>query len=164
MGISPWSSRVEILKIASGRHDKPNESARMKTINLLFVVHNHRPLGSFDQVFREGWKNCYGSFLTMLEKHPRFRLSLNNSGSLLEGLEENRSDFLSRLRALVARGQVELLGGGFYEPLLSFIPAKDAVGQMDLLNQYLSEKMNAQPQGFWLAEKRFPVALSCKGI
>jgi alpha-amylase len=125
----------------------------MKTINLLFAVHNHQPLGNFDQVFREGWKNCYGPFLTMLEKHPRFRLSLHYSGSLLEWLEENRSDFLSRLRALVGRGQVELLSGGFYEPLLPFIPPKDAVGQMNLLNQYLSEKLNAQPRGFWLAER-----------
>jgi len=125
----------------------------MKTINLLFAVHNHQPTGNFEKVFREGWKKCYGPFLTALEKHPQFRLSLHYSGSLLEWLEENRPDFLQRLRALVARGQVELLSGGFYEPLLPFIPQKDAVGQVCLLNQYLSEKLNTRPRGFWLAER-----------
>jgi hypothetical protein len=131
----------------------------MKAINLLFAVHNHQPVGNFEEVFREGWENCYQPFLALLEKHPQFRLSLHYSGSLLEWLEENRSDFLSRMRALVARGQVELLSGGFYEPLLPFIPPKDAVGQMNLLNQYLSEKLNVHPRGFWLAERVWNTAL-----
>jgi alpha-amylase len=125
----------------------------MKKINLLFAVHNHQPAGNFEEVFRTGWKNCYGPFLAMLEKYPQFRLSLHYSGSLLEWLEENRPEFLQRLRVLVARGQVEVLSGGFYEPLLPFIPQKDAVGQIDLLSQYLGEKLNARPQGFWLPER-----------
>ncbi len=89
----------------------------------------------------------------MLEKYPQFRLSLHYSGSLLEWFEENRPEFLQRLRALIARGQVEVLSGAFYEPLLPFIPPKDAVGQIDLLSQYLGEKLNARPQGFWLPER-----------
>ncbi|MBI5968884.1 MAG: DUF1926 domain-containing protein [Deltaproteobacteria bacterium] len=125
----------------------------MKTINLLFAVHNHQPVGNFEKVFREGWEKCYGPFLDAVEKHPKFRLTLHYSGSLLEWLEENRPDFLPRLKALVARGQVELLSGGFYEPLLPFIPQQDAVGQIDLLNRYLNEKLNFRPQGFWLAER-----------
>ena len=133
--------------------DKPQEGTRMKTINLLFAVHNHQPVGNFERVFREGWENCYEPFLTLLEKHPPFRLSLHYSGSLWEWLEENRSDFLSRMRALVARGQVEFLSGGFYEPLLPFVPTQDAVGQINLLTQYLTEKLNVHPRGFWLAER-----------
>ena len=125
----------------------------MKTINLLFAVHNHQPVGNLEEVYRESWEKCYDPFLRTLEKHPGFRLSLNYSGSLLEWLEENRPDFLPRLRSLVNRGQVELLGGGFYEPLLPFIPEKDAVGQLRLSNHYLAEKLNARPLGFWLAER-----------
>lgn len=125
----------------------------MKTINLLFAVHNHQPVGNFEHVFQEAWEKCYNPFLQVLEKHPEFRLSLHYSGSLLEWLEENQPGFLPRLRDLVARGQVELLSGGFYEPLLPFIPERDAVGQVNFFNQYLKEKLNASPQGFWLAER-----------
>jgi len=142
-----------ILKIASGKFETLEETGRMKTINLLFAVHNHQPVGNFEKVFHQGWKNCYEPFLALLEKHPQFRLSLHYSGSLLEWLEENQPSFLPRLRQLVARGQVELLSGGFYEPLLPFIPEKDAVGQILLLNQYLRDKFQAQAQGFWLAER-----------
>jgi len=125
----------------------------MKKINLLFAVHNHQPVGNFEHVFRTAWQNCYEPFLALLEKHPQFRVSLHYSGSLLEWFEENHPEFLLRLRLLVARGQVEILSGGFYDPLLPFIPQTDAVGQMDLLNQYLREKLNARPQGFWLPER-----------
>ena len=125
----------------------------MKTINLLFAVHNHQPVGNFEHVFQEAWEKCYNPFLNVLEKHPEFRLSMHYSGSLLEWFEENQPGFLPRLRALVARGQVELLSGGFYEPLLPFIPERDAVGQIDFFNQYLMEKLNASPQGLWLAER-----------
>ncbi|MBM4333080.1 MAG: DUF1926 domain-containing protein [Deltaproteobacteria bacterium] len=125
----------------------------MKSINLLFAVHNHQPVGNFEHVFREGWEHCYGPFLDILEKHPSFRISLHYSGSLMEWLAENRPDFFPRLRALLARKQIELLSGGFYEPLLPFIPEKDAVGQINHLNRYLAENLNAHPRGFWLAEK-----------
>ena len=33
-------------------------------------------------------------------------------------------------RALVARGQVEILGGGYYEPVLASLPERDRVGQL----------------------------------
>jgi alpha-amylase/alpha-mannosidase (GH57 family) len=125
----------------------------MKKINLLFAVHNHQPVGNLERVFRTGWESCYEPFLAVIEKYPQFRLSLHYSGSLLEWLEEKRPEFLGRLRALIARGQVEVLSGGFYEPFLPYIPERDAVGQMGLLTQYLGEKLNARPQGFWLPER-----------
>ena len=140
----------------------------MKSINLLFAVHNHQPVGNFDRVFREGWQKCYEPFLAALEKHPRFRLSLHYSGSLLEWLESNQPDFISRLKTLVERGQVELLSGGFYEPLLPFIPEEDAVGQVSLLNQFLRKKFLFQPKGLWLAERvwstHLPKTLSQTGL
>ena len=125
----------------------------MKKINLLFAVHNHQPAGNLEKVFRTAWESCYEPFLAIVEKYPQFRLSLHYSGSLLEWLEENRPEFLGRLRTLIARGQVEVLSGGFYEPFLPYIPERDAVGQMGLLTQYLGEKLNARPQGFWLPER-----------
>ncbi len=140
----------------------------MKSINLLFAVHNHQPVGNLDRVFREGWQKCYEPFLAALEKHPRFRLSLHYSGSLLEWLEANQPEFNSRMKTLVARGQVELLSGGFYEPLLPHIPEEDAVGQVSLLNQFLRDQFRFQPKGFWLAERvwcsRLPKTLSKTGL
>ena len=51
-------------------------------------------------------------------------------GALLEWIERERPDYFDKLRALVGRGQVELLGGGFYEPMLAVLPERDARGQI----------------------------------
>lgn len=131
----------------------------MKTINFLFAIHNHQPVGNWDHVFHEGWEKCYGPFLRLLERHPFFRVSLHYSGPLLEWLEENQPDFLTRLRALVDQGQVELIGGGFYEPMIAFIPEEDARGQIALLTHYLGEKLSTIPQGFWLPERVWNINL-----
>lgn len=125
----------------------------MKSINLLFAMHHHQPVGNLEEIFRLSWEKCYDPFLRILESHPAFRISLHYSGSLLEWLEEKQPDFLPRLQILVARKQVELLSGAFYEPLLPFIPEKDAAGQVRLSNHFLGEKLKARPAGFWLAER-----------
>ena len=49
---------------------------------------------------------------------------------LLEGLAAERPEFLQRLAALVARSQVELLGGGLYEPVLASLPERDRIDQL----------------------------------
>lgn len=140
----------------------------MKAINLLFAVHNHQPIGNLEEVLRLSWEKCYEPFLRTLEKHPEFRVSLHYSGSLLEWLEENHRHFLSRVQKLVEKNQVELLSGGFYEPLLPFIPEKDAIGQIRFSNYYLSEKLKAVPKGFWLAERiwspSLPKTVSSTGL
>ena len=56
--------------------------------------------------------------------------SLHYTGPLLEWLAAERPEFLERLRALVDRDQVELLGGGLYEPILASLPEHDRVDQL----------------------------------
>ncbi len=72
-GISLRSPKIEMVKIASGRDDKPNEAVGMKTINLFFAVHNHQPLGNFDRVFdRERKSVCPSPSLAQEFKLGRF--------------------------------------------------------------------------------------------
>ncbi len=125
----------------------------MHSVTLLLGIHNHQPVGNFGHVFRMAYDRCYRPFLDLLEQHPRIRLTLHYTGPLLEWFEEEEPGFLDRLAKLVASNQVELLGGGFYEPILSVIPDHDAVGQVMLLSQRLHDRVKAEPQGFWLAER-----------
>ena len=65
----------------------------------------------------EVYDRAYLPMLEALERHPSVRLSLHYTGPLIEWLRTERPEFIDRLRALVTREQVELLGGGFFEPL-----------------------------------------------
>jgi len=122
-------------------------------LRFLFVVHNHQPVGNFEHVFSDGWRTCYGPFIELLRRHPAIKCGLHFTGPLLEWIEQHRPDAISLIGELVRNGQVELLGGAFYEPVISSIPRDDAVGQMSLMKEYLRKRFGAAPSGLWLAER-----------
>ncbi len=122
-------------------------------LTLSLVVHNHQPVGNFDFVFAHATERAYDPILTALERHPGVRLSLHYTGPLYDWLAVHRPDHLDRLRALVARGQVELLTGAYYEPILVAIPDADKVGQIRKMTRFLRETFGCEPTGAWLAER-----------
>ncbi|MBI3995824.1 MAG: DUF1926 domain-containing protein [Nitrospirae bacterium] len=137
-------------------------------ITLLLGIHNHQPVGNFEHVFREAHDRCYRPFFDLLGEHPNLRVSLHYSGSLLDWLERNEPSFLDGLRKRVENGQVELLTGGYYEPILAAIPARDGAGQIAMLTRYLQRRLGADSKGLWLAERvwepSLPGLLGASGV
>ena len=122
-------------------------------LHLVLVVHAHQPAGNFEHVFEECYKHSYDAFLSSLEKHPGIRLGLHYSGPLLLWIEKNHPEYFERLRQLVTSGQVEILGGGFYEPILISIPEADRLEQLKRLGDYVEQHFGKRPTGAWLAER-----------
>ncbi len=122
-------------------------------VNLLIVIHCHQPVGNFDQVFADAFKKSYLPFVEVLEKHPRIKLSLHYTGSLLDWLSGNRPEFIAKIRRMVGKGQVEIFAGGYYEPILTLIPEEDAWAQIELLKVKVKELFNFTARGAWIAER-----------
>ena len=122
-------------------------------IYLAFCVHSHQPVGNFHSVFQQGSRDCYLPLLRILKDYPGIRMSLHYTGPLLEWFEDNEPEFFTLLRELVERSQVELVGGGFYEPILSMIPENDAQAQIAYTNKYLEDAFGVTPKGLWCAER-----------
>ena len=122
-------------------------------ISLALALHNHQPVGNFGWVFSEVFEKAYAPMVDALERHPGVRLSLHYTGALLDWLIAERSDMIDRLRALVDRGQVEILGGGSYEPVLVALPERDRVGQLTRMADDLERRFGRRPRGAWLAER-----------
>lgn len=125
----------------------------MNKINFMLGIHNHQPVGNFFGVFRQAYNDCYLPFVKILEKHPKIRVSLHYTGPLLEWIETNHPEYFDKLRNLLARNQIEIMGGGFYEPLLPVVPFRDALGQLKMMQDYIKDKFGVTPQGMWLAER-----------
>ena len=121
--------------------------------HLALILHAHQPAGNFDTVFEQCYQDSYLRFLSLLEKHPALRFAIHYSGPLLLWIEKNHPEYLARLRNLVAAGQVELMGGGFYEPILISIPEPDRIEQITRLADYLERHFGKRPTGAWLAER-----------
>ncbi|RJP57486.1 MAG: DUF1926 domain-containing protein [Candidatus Auribacter fodinae] len=131
----------------------------MKKIHFLFGIHCHQPVGNFEHVFDESFSRCYEPFINMLVKHPKIKCTLHYTGPLLEWIEQHRKRFFEAISMLVARHQVEILSGGFYEPIITVIPPEDAIGQIRMLSEYVEEHFGYSPKGMWLAERVWEPAL-----
>ncbi|MEZ7890499.1 MAG: DUF1926 domain-containing protein [Candidatus Wallbacteria bacterium] len=125
----------------------------MKKINFIFGLHNHQPVGNFGFCFDNAYNNAYLPFLEAVERHPKMKICLHFSGILLDYLIKNRPQYVEILKKLVDRGQVEILTGGYYEPILPSIPEDDRNGQIEKLTDLIKETFGTTPSGLWPAER-----------
>lgn len=125
----------------------------MKTLKFIFALHNHQPVGNFDAVFAATYEKAYKPFLELVNSYPGIAVSLHYSGSLLEWLIKNKPEFTTMIQALTDRGNVELLSGAFYEPMLNTLPLRDRLGQIRLQNALLRNQFAYTPSGMWLPER-----------
>jgi len=125
----------------------------LPSITFLLVIHNHQPLGNFPHVLEQVYAEAYAPFFETLARHRGVKVAVHHSGSLLTWLEEAHPEYLDQLRHLVERGQVELLTGAFYEPVLAAIPQADRVGQIKKQTEWLRARFARAPVGLWLAER-----------
>ncbi|MCK5236807.1 MAG: hypothetical protein KAR06_07460, partial [Deltaproteobacteria bacterium] len=109
-------------------------------------------MGNFDHVIEDAYNRSYMPFLKAMSKSPEFKFTLHNSGFLLKWIEKNKPEYIELAKALVKRGQLEILGGGMYEPILSVLYERDALGQIELLSNYIEGLFGVRPKGVWLAE------------
>ena len=140
----------------------------MPSVRLILTMHNHQPVGNFEDVFAESYRTSYLPFLDVIEGYPDLKFVLHTSGPLMEWLAANHPDYVARVRALVETGRVEILGGGFAEPILAMIPHRDRVGQIRMYSQYLESLFGQKVRGMWVPERvweaHFVSALAEAGI
>lgn len=122
-------------------------------INFCFGIHNHQPVGNFDHVIENAYKQCYLPFVKLLPKFPDIKVTLHNTGILWDWIEEKHPEYFKYIDKLLAAGQLELLSGGYYEPILPAIPDSHKTDQINKLTGYLQKRFSVKPRGMWLAER-----------
>lgn len=140
----------------------------MRKFELVLLIHAHQPVGNFDSVLEHAYAKSYLPFIQLLARHPQIRLGLHYTGPLLEWIEQKHPEYFDRVRELTARGQAEIVGGGFYEPILIAIPPKDRLAQITRLADYVQKHFGARPRGAWIAERvwepQLPSSLAGAGV
>ncbi len=116
-------------------------------------IHNHQPVGNFQNIFEEAFRKAYSPLLETLALYPAVKASFHYSGTLLEWLEDNHPKHLNLLGSLVEKKQVEIIGGAFYEPILSVIPDKDKIGQIKLMIDFHKDRFGVDVKGMWVPER-----------
>ena len=123
------------------------------SVRLVLCLHNHQPVGNFDGVFEQAYRDSYLPFLDVFEQYDDLRISLHTSGPLAEWLDAHHPEYLDRIAALAAAGRIEIVGGPFYEPILAMLPRDDRIDQIRAYREWLTQRLGAVVRGMWTPER-----------
>jgi alpha-amylase len=139
-----------------------------KTICLPIVFHFHQPVDNFPWVIEAVYKKSYEPLVENLYLVPEIKFTLHFSGNLLEWLIENKPKFIKKLKEMAKRNQVEIIGGGYYEPIFSIIPYRDKIAQIKKLSELIQAIFGLEVKGAWLSERvwepNYPSFLNDAGL
>ena len=125
----------------------------IEKINFSLVFHFHQPVDNFNHVIEYAYQKSYLPLIERIEKFPKLKVGLHYTGSLLDWLIEFHPEYLEILRRLRKNNQIEIIGGGYYEPIIAVIPDEDKINQIELMRNLIKDEFNLEIQGFWLAER-----------
>lgn len=139
-----------------------------KEVTLLLGSYQSQHLG-FSESERDGaYDHIYKPLLKTLYSYSSIRFSLYFAGIIYEWLDRHHSEFVDVLSEMTRRRQVELIGGGFYEPVFPLIPKADRLGQIERLTAYIRKQFGRRPRGGWIPagiwDQRIASSLSNGGI
>lgn len=116
------------------------------SLSLKFKYSALQKPSDFEKVYQAVYKNVAAFFY----QNPSCRASVFFPGQLLLWLEGAHPEFTKIFTKMVAKRQVEVLGGGFYEPLLPTVFPIDRSGQIEFLTSELRRIFGKRPRGIML--------------
>lgn len=98
-----------------------------------------------NEEYEARYESGYKALGTLLYSNPDTRASLGINGNALTFLKNKHPEFLYLLRELVSRGQVEVIGGGYYDPVFPLLFARERTAQLDMLSSAITQELGKRP-------------------
>lgn len=127
----------------------------MRWINFF---HIYQPPEWNADIIRRVCDESYRPMLEIMRRHPKIKITLHISGSLTEQLVAlGLDDVLTTIKDLLGRGQIELLGGAMYHPILPLLPEPEIRRQIMLQHELHTRAFGAayRPRGFYPPEMAY---------
>lgn len=97
--------------------------------------------------------------LSFLYSHPDCFFTFAISGRKAEWLEKKHPEAIELITELAARKQIEIAGGGYYDPVLPLLLPVDRVGQIEMLTTAVRKLFGKKPRGAWLTSSAWDSSL-----
>ena len=123
----------------------------MKKIYLSFAAHCH--LSDLEKYSDEKfYEKALTKIIQFLYTHPKISFSFYIPASYIDWLSEAHNEFLIVLKDLTNRKQLEILGGGYYEPIFPLITPLDRIGQIEATSTVIRKKIGKRIHGVFLGD------------
>jgi len=121
----------------------------------LNFLHFYQPANAESYSIHKALDKSYWRLLRLMEEHPDLKMSWNVSGCLLDRLEDEKENaWLDRLKFLVKKGRVELVGSAAFHGFLPLLPEAEIILQIKANEKTLRHHFGPKfkPTGFFLPE------------
>ncbi|MDA8409760.1 MAG: DUF1925 domain-containing protein [Treponema sp.] len=124
----------------------------MREHAVVIGTNNHLPEGSPPSLFEQTYQVCWRPWLSTLYRFPDIASAIHYSGTVLAWLQAHHPEFIMLLEEMSSRKQIEVIGGGYFAPIMPIIPSADRVGQLEFLSTLIRKLLGRRPRGAWLHE------------
>jgi len=130
-------------------------------INWVNFLHFYLPPTTNKEIVDEAVQRSYGWILLMAEKYPTWNFTLNITGCLIELLVKyNHSDILDRIKKLVDKGQVEIVGSLSHHAIAPLLPREIIQRQIEQQVNIIKKYFAIEPKGFFLPEMAYNTSVA----
>lgn len=137
----------------------------MSPISICFCLKSSRIGPSRADIFEKDYETVYKPITQFLSSHKNFKISFAFNGVQLEYLRKKHPEFLEIIKQLVAKKQIELIGGGYYDPAFPLLFPIDRNGQIELLTSEIRKLSGKRPRGISICASIWDYSLvSCFNI
>jgi len=119
-------------------------------MNSIYVSFNLKSLSNAletNEAFDKDYQTVYKPLLKFLYTHPDFEFSFSFTGNQIQYYKKRKTELITISKQLIDRKQLEILGGGFYDPILPLLFTVDRNGQIDMLSAEIRQVLGKRPRG-----------------
>jgi 4-alpha-glucanotransferase len=134
-------------------------------MTLILGVYSQLSSGTPAPIMERALSELYKPLLTYLYKHPELRLHLYLPGPVMEWLEQNHPEVNMLIADLCKKEQLEMVTGGFQQPVLHILPAKDRSVQIEETTTFIRKRYGKRAKTIWFYNQIWnPAFVSTMGL
>lgn len=108
------------------------------------------PLAISKQEKKEALEQALKPLIKALVDFKHIKSTLSISGHLLDWCIKYRREYAQAIRELIGEKRIELLSGGYYDPIFPLIPRADSLDQIEYTSTAISKFYRKRPRGIWV--------------
>ena len=122
-------------------------------MNSIYVSFSLMSISSYlenNETFEKDYQTVYKTIAQILFSRPQMPFTFSFLGNQFLYIKKRHPEFFVLLKEMIDRKQVEILGGGFYNPVMPLLYPVDRNGQIEMFSSEIRETTGKRPRGLSL--------------